>query len=271
MHFSSFPETYKRNVQNKLKRHGEFAHEDDAEVALYRKIAEDFKDNIVDTVVLINEAVRAGKRVLVEGANAALLDLDFGTYPFVTSSNCTIGGVCTGLGLPPRALGHIAGVVKAYTTRVGAGPFPTELLDETGNFLQEEGREFGTTTGRRRRCGWFDAPVCQYSAMINGYTHLNITKLDVLSKLPSLKLCVAYLIDGKRIASMPASIEDLARVHCEYIDMPGWGCPIDGCRSWDDMPKNAKDYVLKIEELVGVKVRWIGVGPGREAMIDRGE
>eukprot|EP00162_Nutomonas_longa_P010003 comp19637_c0_seq1/m.37603 comp19637_c0_seq1/g.37603 ORF comp19637_c0_seq1/g.37603 comp19637_c0_seq1/m.37603 type:complete len:423 (-) comp19637_c0_seq1:553-1821(-) len=271
LHFANFPAAFETNVKNKKRRHDEFEVDMPQQIELYREIGIKFKDQIKDTVLLVNQLIQSGKRVLVEGANATMLDIDFGTYPFVTSSNCTVGGVCTGLGIPPNKLTQIVGVVKAYTTRVGGGPFPTELTDEIGTFLQEEGHEFGTTTGRRRRCGWFDAPVVRFSHMINGFTYINLTKLDVLSKLKELKIASEYLIDGKKIDSMPGHIDDLKRVHVQYETLPGWETPIDNVRKFSDLPVNAQKYVERIEQLTGVKAKWIGVGAARDAMIIREE
>jgi len=204
---------------------------------------------------------------MVEGANAAMLDIDFGTYPYVTSSNCSIGGVCTGLGLPPSKIGEVIGVVKAYTTRVGDGPFPTELRDDIGNDLQERGAEIGVTTKRKRRCGWLDVFLLEYTNMVNGYTSLCITKLDILDTLPEIKLGVGYKLKGKKIDYFPANASDLAEVEVEYITLPGWQTSTEGVRQFSDLPENAKKYVEKVEELVKVPVKWIGVGKGRESII----
>ncbi len=207
--------------------------------------------------------------MLVEGANALMLDLDFGTYPFVTSSSTSIGGVCTGLGIPPTALGDVIGVMKAYTTRVGAGPFPTELTDDIGVHLQEVGAEYGVTTGRRRRCGWLDLVVMRYSCLINGYTSLNLTKLDILDNLKELKVAVAYLQNGKELTSFPADLEVLASVEVRYETLPGWEGDISTVETFEALPENCRKYVEFIENFLGVKIEWIGVGPGRESMIKR--
>jgi len=207
---------------------------------------------------------------LVEGANAAMLDIDFGTYPFVTSSSTTIGGCSTGLGIPPSKVNCSVGIVKAYTTRVGAGPFPTELLDETGEQLRKIGHEFGTTTGRPRRCGWLDLVVVQYGHMLNDYTYLNLTKLDVLSGLKDILVAVAYKLNGKSLESFPSDLDELAAVEVEYKSLPGWTEDISSCRTFESLPVAAQNYVRFIDEHLGVKCRWIGVGAGREDMIDRG-
>jgi len=264
-----FEERFRGTVANKKKRYGDFEYDVDAEIERYKQLAERLAPYVVDSVKLVNDAIQSGKRVLVEGANALMLDLDFGTYPFVTSSNATIGGVCTGLGIPPTKIHQAIGVVKAYTTRVGAGPFPTELLDETGEFLQNVGQEWGTTTGRKRRCGWLDMVVVQYSTMINGYTSLNLTKIDVLDQLDEIKIGVAYKLDGKRLDSFPSSLSILQRVTVEYEVLKGWKTDISKCRTYESLPPLCKVYIERIEQLSGVKVEFIGVGASREAMIMR--
>jgi adenylosuccinate synthase len=205
-----------------------------------------------------------------------MLDIDFGTYPFVTSSNTGIGGVCTGLGISPRHIHNVIGVVKAYTTRVGAGPFPTELLDSVGEHLQNVGHEYGTTTGRKRRCGWLDIVVLKYSHMINDYTSINLTKLDVLDSLDEIKIGVGYRYEGKLLESFPgekytslmkADLSLLSKVTVDYETVKGWKCDISSIRSYDKLPAEAKAYIERIEVLLGVPVSWIGVGPGRDAMI----
>lgn len=196
-----------------------------------------------------------------------MLDLDYGTYPYVTSSSTTIGGVCTGLGLPPRLIGTTIGVVKAYTTRVGGGPFPTEQLNETGVHFQEVGREYGTTTGRRRRCGWLDLVVLRHSCLINGYTTLNLTKLDVLDSLSEIKVAVGYSIDGQALLGFPADLDLLERVKVEYETLPGWQTSIAHTDTYKELPENCRKYVEFIEKFLGVSIGWIGVGPGRNSMI----
>ncbi|KAG8979798.1 hypothetical protein FRB90_007958 [Tulasnella sp. 427] len=234
-----------------------------------KTLAARLKPYVADTLLLVNNALASGKRVLVEGANALMLDLDFGTYPYVTSSSTAIGGVCTGLGIAPKRIGKIIGVVKAYTTRVGGGPFPTELLDDIGNHLQEVGAEFGTTTGRRRRCGWLDLVVLRHSMLINGYDSFNLTKLDVLDALPEIKVGVAYEIDGKALDGFPADLDVLAKATVQYTTLPGWQTPITGCKSFEELPPNCQDYVRFIEEELGVPIEWIGTGPGRDSMLHR--
>lgn len=222
---------------------------------------------IKDSVLVMHQALDEGKSVLVEGANAAMLDIDFGTYPFVTSSNCTIGGVCTGLGIPPNKIGNVIGVVKAYTTRVGAGHFPTELENDIGNKMADIGHEYGVTTGRRRRCGWLDLVVVKYSAMVNGLTSLAVTKLDILDTFEELKVCVGYKIDGVLQPSFPADHADLARVECMYQTLPGWNTSTVKCRAWDQLPQEAKTYLELITSVTKVPIGWIGVGQSRDSII----
>jgi adenylosuccinate synthase len=238
------------------------------ETAKYKEFGRMLRSQIVDGVSFLHGEIDIGKKILIEGANAALLDIDFGTYPFVTSSSTTIGGVCTGLGVSPKTIDCTIGVVKAYTTRVGNGPFPTELHDDVGNALRKNGHEFGTTTGRPRRCGWLDVPLLRYSHRINGYDSLNITKLDVMTGLPHIKICTHYRI-GDRILPdgyMPASLEQLATVEPVYLTLPGWTEDISQCTSFSELPYNAQRFLSKIEQLTGVPISWVGVGPDREAM-----
>ncbi|KAJ3001960.1 hypothetical protein HKX48_002602 [Thoreauomyces humboldtii] len=269
-HFEDFETRFRELVVNRKKRYGNFDYDVEKELARYKDLAKRLQPYIHNSIQYVHDAIKAQKRVLVEGANALMLDLDFGTYPFVTSSNTTVGGVCTGLGIPPTKIGKVLGVVKAYTTRVGGGPFPTEQLNEIGEHLQSVGFEVGTTTGRKRRCGWLDMVVMRYSHVINDYTSINLTKLDVLDQLPEIKIGVHYLLDGKRLDSFPADLTVLERCEVEYETLPGWQQDISACRTWEELPEKAKQYVLRVEELLdGVKVEWIGVGPAREAMIHR--
>lgn len=224
---------------------------------------------MVDGLWYLHEALKNSKTVLVEGANALMLDLDFGTYPYVTSSSASIGGVLTGLGLPPRSIGEVFGVVKAYTTRVGGGPFPTELTGRLSEHLQETGCEWGTTTGRRRRCGWLDIVVLQHSLRVNGYTCWNLTKLDVLDDLEEIKIGVEYEHQGRILTSFPADLDTLKEINVKYITLPGWKQSIAACRTFEELPSACQDYVEQVERLTGLKVRWIGVGPSRDAMIHR--
>jgi adenylosuccinate synthase len=224
-----------------------------------------------DTGLELNRALDAGRTVLFEAGQAAMLDVDHGTYPFVTSSNAISAGACTGTGVPPNRIDRVVAVLKAYTTRVGEGPFPTELNDESGRWLQEKGYEFGVTTGRPRRCGWFDAVVARYANRINGTTDLVLTKLDVLSGLERIPVCVAYDVDGRRHDEMPMTQTDFhhARPVYEYLD--GWQEDLTGCRTFDDLPVAAQRYVLALEEMSGARISAVGVGPDREATVIRHE
>jgi len=240
-----------------------------AEIERYKQLAERVRPLVVESVSFLHKRLAEGKKILVEGANAAMLDIDFGTYPYVTSSNCSIGGVCTGLGIPPKLVGDVMGVVKAYTTRVGDGPFPTELTNDLGAWIQKEGHEFGVTTGRPRRCGWLDIPLLKFTHQVNGYTALCLTKTDILDKLDEIKIGVSYIKDGKKLDHYPSGIFQFDGVEVEYITMPGWKTSIASCRSFAELPQNCKNYVLKIEELLGLPFKWVGVGPSRDAMILR--
>lgn len=237
------------------------------ELERYKVFAEQIRPMVSDTVHFLSSQLKANKQVLVEGANAAMLDIDFGTYPYVTSSNCSIGGVCTGLGLPPKRIGDVFGVVKAYTTRVGDGPFPTELKDDIGNFLQTKGGEIGVTTKRKRRCGWLDLPLLQYSTTVNGYTGIALTKLDILDELEELKICTGYKLNGEAIDRFPACDAELAKVEVEYITLPGWKCSIQNIRKYEELPERAREYVETIQHYLDVPVKWIGVGKSRDAII----
>uniref|UniRef100_A0A8D3DS33 Adenylosuccinate synthetase n=1 Tax=Scophthalmus maximus TaxID=52904 RepID=A0A8D3DS33_SCOMX len=223
---------------------------------------------VTDGVYFMHKALTGpSKKILVEGANAALLDIDFGTYPFVTSSNCTVGGVCTGLGVPPSYVGRVYGVVKAYTTRVGVGAFPTEQDNETGALLQSRGREVGVTTGRRRRCGWLDLILVRYAHMVNGFSAIALTKLDILDTLSEIKVGVSYKVDGESLPSFPANMDVLTRVSVEYETLPGWCCSTEAARSFEELPSQAQSYVRFIENFLQVPVKWVGVGKSRESMI----
>ncbi len=219
---------------------------------------------IKETVYSVNKAIKAGKNILFEGAQGGLLDIDHGTYPFVTSSNTTSGGACTGAGVSPRHIGDIYGVVKAYTTRVGEGPFPTELHDKTGEDLRSAGGEFGATTGRPRRCGWFDAVATGYSCMINGVNKLLFTKMDVLDGLPELKICTAYKVNGEVTGEMPSDSAVLETAEPVYESMPGWECDTTSARCWDDLPEKAKNYLNRLAELLEAEIAVVSVGPERD-------
>ncbi|WP_431219150.1 adenylosuccinate synthase [Leifsonia xyli] len=231
--------------------------------------AERLRPMVVDSSLLLNQALEEGKYVLFEGGQATMLDVDHGTYPFVTSSNSTAGGAATGSGIGPNRIDRVIGIVKAYTTRVGAGPFPTELFDEWGEFLRERGFEFGTTTGRPRRTGWYDAPVARYTARINGVTDFVLTKLDTLTGIERIPVAVAYDVDGVRHDEVPASQSDFHHAKPIYEEFPGWTEDISGARMFDDLPKNAQDYVLALEGLSGARISAIGVGPARDQIVVR--
>jgi adenylosuccinate synthase len=233
----------------------------------YLAYAEILRPYIADTSLLLDKALNAGKTVLLEGSQGTLLDVDHGTYPFVTSSNPTAGGACTGSGIGPKAITRVIGIVKAYTTRVGSGPFPTELLDDDGDKLRTIGHEYGTTTGRNRRCGWYDAPIARYAVRINGLTDFFLTKLDVLTGWEKIPVCVAYDVDGTRHDELPASQTDFHHAKPIYEYLPGWKEDISKARSVSDLPKNAQDYVKYLEEISGAPISAIGVGPGRDETI----
>jgi adenylosuccinate synthase len=222
---------------------------------------------VCDTVTLVHEALEAGQHVLFEGAQATFLDLDHGTYPFVTSSNPISGGVGAGAGVGPRRIDRIIGVVKAYTTRVGSGPFPTELHDDDGERLRQVGAEFGTTTGRPRRCGWYDAVIARYAARVNGLTEFFLTKLDCLGEWDEIPVCVGYEVDGERTDEMPMTQTEFHHARPVYEMLPGWRTDISGCRSFHDLPRNAQAYVHRLEELSGAPIWGVGVGPGREQTV----
>ncbi|MBK9247283.1 MAG: adenylosuccinate synthase [Ignavibacteria bacterium] len=224
---------------------------------------------ITDTTLLLNQAIKDGKNILMEGAQGALLDVDHGTYPFVTSSNPTSGGACTGLGVPPTSIGSIMGVVKAYSTRVGNGPFPTELLDSTGEFLRSEGAEFGATTGRPRRCGWLDLVALKYSIMVNGISEIALTKLDVLNNFDEISVCTEYHIGGKTLKFFPADCNQLDAIEPHYITLKGWNTSLVGIKTYHELPENAKKYIQFIEEFTGAKVTIVSLSPNREDTIIR--
>ncbi len=231
--------------------------------------AERLRPMVADTALELHEALKAGKTVLFEGGQATMLDVDHGTYPFVTSSNATSGGAVTGSGIAPNQIDRVIAVIKAYTTRVGAGPFPTELFDEWGDFLTEKGHEFGTTTGRKRRTGWYDAPIARYTARVNGVTDFVLTKLDVLTGVEKIPVCVAYEVDGKRVDEVPVNQTDFHHAKPIYEEFPGWTEDISSARKFEDLPANAQSYVLALEAMSGARFSAIGVGPARDAIISR--
>ena len=237
------------------------------ELEQFSRLREQVTPMIVDSVHYVNEAIAHGKKILTEGANALMLDIDYGTYPYVTSSSTGVAGACTGLGIPPSKIQTVIGIVKAYTTRVGAGPFPTEIVGGVGEHLQTKGKEVGVTTGRKRRCGWLDLVVVKYTHMINNYSSINITKLDIMDELEEVMIGVRYTVDGVTLKSMPASLEMLSKVVVEYEKMPGWKTDTSKCTHWKDLPPQAKKYLDRIAAIVGVPVTWVGTGPRRENML----
>ncbi|OSB07951.1 adenylosuccinate synthase [Paraclostridium bifermentans] len=235
----------------------------------YLGYAEKIRSYVDDTSVVVYEAIKAGKKVLFEGAQGTLLDLDLGTYPFVTSSHPTSGGFSVGAGVGPNMIKDVVGIVKSYTTRVGEGPFVTELNDETGDKIRTQGREFGTTTGRARRCGWFDAVIVRYAARVNGLTSISLMLLDVLTGFDTVKICTSYKMGDKVLREFPASLEDLAKCEPIYEELEGWSEDLTGMETYEELPENAKKYIAKIEELVGVNVDMVSVGPNRAQTIVR--
>lgn len=265
-----FAAKLKANLESKnayLKKIYDFeGYSYDEILARYLEYAEQIRPFVEDTSVLVYEAIKAGKNVLFEGAQGTLLDIDFGTYPYVTSSHPVAGGVCIGAGVGPALIGKAVGVAKAYTTRVGKGPFPTELFDETGDFIRTTGKEFGTVTGRPRRCGWFDAVIVRYAVRISGLTGIAVTKLDTLSNLPVIKICVGYKLDGNIIRDFPASLEDLEKCEPIYEEFEGWG-DISGITEYNKLPTSLLRYLERIEELCGAKISLLSLGPKRNQTI----
>jgi len=229
----------------------------------YLEYGKRLSEFVKDTSLFLDRKIRKGSRILFEGAQGTLLDIEHGTYPFVTSSSCVAGNAAAGSGIGPSAISRVVGIAKAYTTRVGGGPFPTELKDELGEKLREDGAEYGSTTGRARRCGWFDAVVLRYAVRTSGLWGLTLTKLDVLSGWPKLKMCVAYQLAGKRIEEMPCSLEALEQAEPIYEELPGWTQSLRDARTWEDLPENAKKYIRRIEEVGGVSVVCVSVGAER--------
>lgn len=266
--WDSFEARYRANLKWHQKMYG-FEYDADQELQFLRDHRDALLSMICDSAHYLNQSLSKGKRVLVEGANAALLDIDHGTYPYVTSSNPTIGGVFTGTGMNPRHLGETIGIVKAYITRVGAGPFPTELNNPLGDSIREAGGEYGSTTGRPRRCGWFDIPLTRYSILLNGFTALNLTKLDVLDDLEKIQVAMAYRLRGVRLDHFPARLDDLAQIEIETITLPGWKTSLKDVSSWHELPRNAQNYVLALEEALDCPIRYIGVGQRRDQLIVR--
>ena len=233
----------------------------------FMSYADRLKPMVVDSAYVLNEALDAGKHVLMEGGQATMLDVDHGTYPFVTSSNPTSGGACVGAGIGPTRITSTLGIIKAYTTRVGAGPFPTELFDKWGEFLQTTGGEVGVNTGRLRRCGWYDSVLARYASRVNGFTDLFVTKLDVLTGIGEIPICVAYDVDGVRHDEMPLTQSDFHHAVPIYETMPAWDEDITGCTTLEELPEKARDYLARLEERSGCRISYVGVGPGRDQTI----
>lgn len=223
---------------------------------------------IVDSEIYLNQAMKNGKKILAEGAQGTMLDIDFGTYPFVTSSNTVSAGTCTGLGISPRSIGNVIGIFKAYCTRVGSGPFPSELQDQDGELIRKEGNEFGSTTGRPRRCGWVDLPALRYSIMINGVTELNMMKADVLGVFSEIKVCTHYLINGERFDYLPYDIND-AEIEPVWEALPGWKCDLTQLHNWSDAPQPLQDYVRYLEQNLEVPITVVSVGPDRKQTLEK--
>jgi adenylosuccinate synthase len=267
------PERFRRQLEFKIKDNNEVLKAFGAKPLSFKQVHDDYraagdylKPFVANTVVLLHEAVRDGRDILFEGAQGTFLDIDYGTYPFVTSSNTTAGGACTGSGIPPHRMDRVVGVMKAYTTRVGEGPLPTEN-DEIADMLHAMGREFGATTGRPRRCGWFDAIATRHAAMVNGIDELAVTNLDGLDSLETIKACIGYRDGSKRYDYVPSDIEVLSRCQPVYAEFPGWRAPTDKARKWKDLPAKARSYLKAIAELTGAELAIASVGPGREQTI----
>ncbi len=252
-----------------VKLYGAEPFDADAIAKDYLAMAEEILPMICDTSYLLDEALKAGQKVVFEGAQGTLLDIDHGTYPFVTSSNPTAGFACVGAGVGPKHINEVLGIIKSYTTRVGAGPFPTELDDEVGALLQTRGHEFGTVTGRTRRCGWLDMMIINYAVRLSGITALSLMKLDILDTLEEIKICTGYKINGEAIATFPGRLDDLEKVEPVYETLAGWNEDTTGCTTFDALPEAAKIFVKRVEELSGVPVKIVAVGPGREQTIIR--
>ncbi|MFC1583548.1 adenylosuccinate synthase [Candidatus Neomarinimicrobiota bacterium] len=267
----SHVEEYLRNRVNMSVQQGEIKPEEldtmQDEIKLFLESASLMIPMLEDTISTLHQAIADGRNILFEGAQGTLLDIDMGTYPFVTSSNPTAAGIATGLGVPARSIDRLIGIFKAYNTRVGGGPFPTELTNETGDLLQKQGAEFGATTGRPRRCGWFDAVAAQYSCRVNGFTEIALTKLDVLDQFTKIKVCTAYDLNGSQTISFSAVNHELALAKPVYLEMPGWQTDISSIRCVKDLPKEARDYILQLESLMETPIVRVSVGPERSQFL----
>lgn len=268
-----FPNKVRENlaIKNKMIElvYGGTPIDPEAVIEEYSKYAERLKDYVCDTIPMLYKAIEDDKEVLFEGAQGILLDIDIGTYPYVTSSHPISGGVCVGSGIGPRAIDECIGILKSYTTRVGNGPFPTELDDEVGEAIRQKGFEFGTTTGRPRRTGWFDAVIAKYAVRTSSLTSVVFNKIDPLGGLDKIKLCVAYDKNGEITTDFPPTLEELAQCKPVYEEMDGWSEDISDIKEFDKLPEAAKKYILRVEELIGCKISSIGVGPGRDQNIER--
>ncbi|MFC1616147.1 adenylosuccinate synthase [Patescibacteria group bacterium] len=265
--WDDFVEKYQDNLKMFKKMYGNFDYDQESELKTLQNLYERVNPLLINCSYYLHNKSKEGKKILFEGANGTMLDIDHGTYPYVTSSSPTTGGILTGTGTGEFKIKTIIGIMKAYTTRVGAGPFPTELLDDLGEQIRENGGEYGSTTGRPRRCGWFDAVVGKYSVIVNGLSSVNLTKLDVLTGVDKLKIATSYKFEDKEKNEFPSSLKDLENVEVKYIEMDGWQEDISEIRNFEDLPDNAKKYVKKIEELIECEVSSIGVGQARDAMI----
>jgi adenylosuccinate synthase len=261
-----FAKKLRKNAELHMKEYG-FSFDIEKEINIHKDALDLIEPMIVDTAHFLDKAYKEGKNILAEGAQGTNLDIDHGTYPYVTSSNTISGGVSTGLGIAPNRLSTVIGIAKAYTTRVGSGPFPTELADIEGNMLREKGGEFGATTGRPRRCGWFDATVVKNAIMLNGIESINLTKLDVLTNFKTIKIGVSYKLNGEPISFIPSSLEDFSSVEVVYEEMPGWDEDIAKAKKFKDLPKNCRNYVKRLEEILEIPINFIGVGVHRNEMI----
>lgn len=268
LNFEAFAEKLRKNAEQHMEDYG-FEFNIEEEINIHKDALELIEPFIINSAEYLDDMYKEGKNILTEGAQGTHLDIDFGTYPYVTSSNTTSGGVVTGLGIAPNRIASVIGIVKAYTTRVGEGPFPTELADMEGKMLQDQGNEYGSTTGRPRRCGWFDAIVVKNAIVLNGITSVNLTKLDVLTGFQTIKVGVGYKLNGEDIKFIPASLEDFDNVEVVYEEVPGWTEDISKAKKFEDLPQVAQDYVKKLEEVIEVPINFIGVGVHRDEMIFR--
>ncbi|HEU5450825.1 MAG TPA: adenylosuccinate synthase [Terriglobales bacterium] len=265
----------KTHIENACREKNMIAHalfnseplDPEAMYADYARVAEEVRPFVADAATLLNRAIAEGHAVMFEGAQGTMLDIDHGTYPFVTSSSATSGGAVTGTGVPPTSIGTVIGVTKAYCTRVGEGPFPTELHDKMGEHLRAKGNEYGAVTGRPRRCGWLDLPLLRYSAMVNGIAWLVVTKMDVLDELEEIQVCVGYKIKGKKTAEIPADARDYDKIECVYQTLPGWKKSTQGITTFDKLPQNARDYLAFLQKESGARIAMVSTGPGREQTI----